>query len=95
MVLAMVGLLQPFLVLCWATYATVTFPSRIASGRGLRLVHRYRFLFHRFKPDCPWTWLGSCCGRPNIALSCSTLGGSYFWSYWGWFILGFILGFDP
>lgn len=52
MVLAVVGLLQPFLVLCWATYATVTFPSRIASGRGLRLVHRYRFLFHRFKPDC-------------------------------------------
>lgn len=24
----------------------------IASGRGLRLVNRYRFLFHRFKPEC-------------------------------------------
>ncbi|CAK9066123.1 Metabotropic glutamate receptor 1 (mGluR1) [Durusdinium trenchii] len=51
-VLAIVGLLQPFFVLTWATYATCAFPSRLASGTGLRLVHRYRFLFHRFKPEC-------------------------------------------
>ena len=24
----------------------------VSTGRGLRLVHRYRFLFHRFKPEC-------------------------------------------
>ena len=52
MTLALVGLLQPLSVLCWATFATITFPARIASGRGLRLVNRYRFLFHRFKPSC-------------------------------------------
>jgi len=52
LILALVGLLQPLSVLCWATFATITFPARVASGRGLRLVNRYRFLFHRFKPSC-------------------------------------------
>ena len=58
LILALVGLLQPLSVLCWATFATITFPARVASGRGLRLVNRYRFLFHRFKPSCASESLG-------------------------------------
>ncbi|CAE7606276.1 grlE, partial [Symbiodinium microadriaticum] len=50
--LAAAGVLsQPVPILAWATYATVMYPSRVASGRALRRVNRYRFLFHRFKPE--------------------------------------------
>ena len=34
-----------------ATYTTLCYPSRVASGRGLQLVHRHRFLFQRFKSE--------------------------------------------
>ncbi|CAE7029429.1 grlE, partial [Symbiodinium sp. CCMP2592] len=51
-ILAVLGMLgQPVAFLAWASYATLMYPSRIASGRGLRLVNRYRFFFHRFKPQ--------------------------------------------
>ncbi|CAE7776927.1 Grm5 [Symbiodinium sp. CCMP2456] len=50
--LAVCGLLsQPLAFLAVATYATVMYPWRVGSGRGLRLMNRYRFLFHRFKPE--------------------------------------------
>lgn len=52
-ILASFGILsQPVAILCWTTYTTVMYPLRVSTGRGLRLVHRYRFLFHRFKPEC-------------------------------------------
>eukprot|EP00439_Symbiodinium_sp_Y106_P079777 s542_g18.t1 len=51
--LSVLGILsQPLAILSWATYATIMYPSRITSGVGLRVVNRYRFLFHRFKPEC-------------------------------------------
>ena len=34
-----------------ATYTTLHYPARVASGRGLQLVHRHRFLFQRFKTE--------------------------------------------
>ncbi|CAE7488865.1 Grm5, partial [Symbiodinium necroappetens] len=50
--LAVAGILtQPVAVLVWATYVIITYPSRVASGRMLRFVNRYHFLFHRFKPE--------------------------------------------
>ncbi|CAE7223416.1 Tg [Symbiodinium sp. KB8] len=50
--LAVCGLLsQPLAFLAVATYATIMYPWRVGSGRGLRLMNRYRFLFHRFKPE--------------------------------------------
>eukprot|EP00439_Symbiodinium_sp_Y106_P049873 s5941_g6.t1 len=42
----------PIAILVWATYTTVMYPIRIASGKGLQLVNRYRFLFQRFRPEC-------------------------------------------
>ncbi|CAE7030005.1 GRM6 [Symbiodinium natans] len=53
--LAAAGVLsQPVPILAWATYATIKYPSRVASGRALRRVNRYRFMFHRFKADKYW-----------------------------------------
>ena len=50
--LAAMGILsQPVTILTWATFATLMYPMRVASGSGLRQVNRYRFLFHRFKPQ--------------------------------------------
>lgn len=50
--LALAGILsQPGAFLAWTTYTTIMYPSRVASGRGLRLVNRHRFLFHRFKAE--------------------------------------------
>eukprot|EP00434_Breviolum_minutum_P032628 symbB.v1.2.028858.t1/scaffold3096.1/size63706/2 len=42
---------QPVAVLVLATYIIYTYPSHIASGRGLHFAARYRFLLHRFKPE--------------------------------------------
>eukprot|EP00434_Breviolum_minutum_P036186 symbB.v1.2.032056.t1/scaffold3795.1/size50223/4 len=51
-ILAIIGILsQPVAILCWTTYTTLMYPFRVSNGAGLRLVHRYRFLFHRFKPE--------------------------------------------
>ncbi|CAE7316306.1 grlE [Symbiodinium sp. CCMP2456] len=50
--LAVAGILsQPAVILAWTSHATFMYPSRVASGSGLRQVHRHRFLFHRFKPE--------------------------------------------
>ena len=50
--LAVAGILtQPAVILAWTSHATFMYPSRVASGNGLRQVHRHRFLFHRFKPE--------------------------------------------
>ena len=50
--LAVAGILtQPAVILAWTSHATFSYPSRVASGSGLRQVHRHRFLFHRFKPE--------------------------------------------
>ena len=46
----------PIAILVWATYTTVMYPIRIASGKGLQLVNRYRFLFQRFRPECYWVY---------------------------------------
>ncbi|CAE7316290.1 GRM1 [Symbiodinium sp. CCMP2456] len=49
--LAVIGFLsQPAAVLAWATFAIIMYPRRVATGRGLRMVNKHRFLFHRFKP---------------------------------------------
>eukprot|EP00439_Symbiodinium_sp_Y106_P023600 s2265_g2.t2 len=51
--LAVIGIIcYPVAILVWATYTTVMYPARIHSGAGLQLVHRHRFLFQRFKPEC-------------------------------------------
>eukprot|EP00435_Cladocopium_sp_Y103_P053180 s214_g17.t1 len=51
-ILAILGILAyPVSILTWATYTTLRYPARVASGRGLQLVHRYRFLFQRFKTE--------------------------------------------
>lgn len=51
-ILGVIGLFAyPFTILSWVTYITVKLPSRIASGKGLTSVARYRFLFHRFKQE--------------------------------------------
>ncbi|CAK9038961.1 unnamed protein product [Durusdinium trenchii] len=52
-ILSAIGLLcYPVAILTWASYTTLQYPARVNSGQGLRLVHRHRFLFQRFKPDC-------------------------------------------
>ena len=51
-ILAVAGILsQPAMILAWTTFATLMYPTRVSSGSGLRQVNRYRFLFHRFKPQ--------------------------------------------
>lgn len=51
-ILAILGILAyPVAILTWATYTTLRYPARVASGRGLQLVHRHRFLFQRFKTE--------------------------------------------
>ena len=51
-ILAIVGIIcYPVSILSWATYTTLCYPARVASGRGLQLVHRHRFLFQRFKSE--------------------------------------------
>ncbi|CAE7289869.1 Grm5 [Symbiodinium sp. CCMP2456] len=50
--LAVGGILtQPAAFLGWATFVTLTYPSLVGSGKGLRFANRYRFLFQRFKPE--------------------------------------------
>ncbi|CAL1151686.1 unnamed protein product [Cladocopium goreaui] len=51
-ILAFLGILAyPVAILTWATYTTLRYPARVASGRGLQLVQRHRFLFQRFKTE--------------------------------------------
>ena len=52
-VLASIGILcYPVSILSWTAYTVLKYPSRVQSGSGLVLVHRHRFLFQRFKPQC-------------------------------------------
>ncbi|CAE8630546.1 unnamed protein product [Polarella glacialis] len=44
-------LIYPVNILCMATWVTLKYPSRIASGAGLTLNIRYRFLFGRYKSE--------------------------------------------
>ncbi|CAE8713782.1 unnamed protein product [Polarella glacialis] len=44
-------LIYPVNILCMATWVTLKYPSRIASGAGLALNTRYRFLFGRFTKE--------------------------------------------
>ncbi|CAE7427169.1 Grm4, partial [Symbiodinium microadriaticum] len=67
--LAMVGLVtQPLPILVGAAYITFMYPSRVASGRGLRMMNRYRFLFHRFKPEQYYYGLFVLCRNGVVAL---------------------------
>ncbi|CAK9034316.1 unnamed protein product [Durusdinium trenchii] len=51
--LSSLGILcYPLLVLSWATFTTLMYPSRINSGAGLKLVRRHGFLFQRFTREC-------------------------------------------
>ncbi|CAE8629865.1 unnamed protein product [Polarella glacialis] len=51
-ILGVIGILvYPVAILGWALWVTLMYPSRMASGQGLQLVRRYRFLFSRFKPS--------------------------------------------
>ena len=69
MILAVIGVLsQPVAFLTVATYATVMYPSWVASGRGLRLLNRYRFLFHRFKSERYYYGLVLLCRNGLVAL---------------------------
>eukprot|EP00930_Biecheleria_cincta_P028573 TRINITY_DN19944_c0_g2_i1.p1 TRINITY_DN19944_c0_g2~~TRINITY_DN19944_c0_g2_i1.p1 ORF type:complete len:1742 (-),score=234.93 TRINITY_DN19944_c0_g2_i1:108-5333(-) len=43
--------IYPVAILAWAGWTTLQYPSRIASGSGLMLNVRYRFLFGRFRPE--------------------------------------------
>ena len=44
-------LLYPITIFTLIGCVTYRYPALIASGYGLRLVRRYRFLFNRFKPE--------------------------------------------
>ncbi|CAE8604277.1 unnamed protein product, partial [Polarella glacialis] len=50
--LAVLGMLiYPVSILSWSLWVTLKYPSRVASGAGLTLNIRYRFLFGRFRPE--------------------------------------------
>ncbi|CAE8581743.1 unnamed protein product [Polarella glacialis] len=44
-------LIYPVNIICMAAWVTLKYPSRIASGAGLTLNIRYRFLFGRFRAE--------------------------------------------
>lgn len=50
--LGVVGIFAyPVLILSWIGWTTWKYPTRVASGQGLQMVQRYRFLFNRFKRE--------------------------------------------
>ena len=67
--IAAIGFLtQPLPVIVGAAYVTLMYPSRVASGKGLRMVNRYRFLFHRFKSEQYYYGLLLLCRNGLVAL---------------------------
>lgn len=41
----------PVSIYAWIVWVTIRFPSLIASGKGIQMVVRYKFLFNRYKPE--------------------------------------------
>eukprot|EP00931_Biecheleriopsis_adriatica_P056953 TRINITY_DN33782_c0_g1_i1.p1 TRINITY_DN33782_c0_g1~~TRINITY_DN33782_c0_g1_i1.p1 ORF type:complete len:1737 (-),score=245.39 TRINITY_DN33782_c0_g1_i1:121-5331(-) len=68
-VLSFVGIIiYPVAILSWTTWTVLQYPSRVASGTGLMLNIRYRFLFGRFRAECYYFGLFYLCRNTLIAL---------------------------
>lgn len=52
LILCIIGILcYPLAIIAWAIHTTCSYHARIASGHGLKLVQRHRFLYQRFKAN--------------------------------------------
>lgn len=67
-ILGVIGLiLYPISIMAFIGHVTLRYPALIASGQGLQVLVRYRFLFQRFKPNC-YYW-GICYVIRNFFIS--------------------------
>jgi hypothetical protein len=72
-ILGVAGVLcYPVAFLSLVGHITRRRPALIASGRGLVLIRRFRWLFNRFRPEC-FEDVGAICWSPRVLFSAETV----------------------